>query len=51
MTLIVIPVVYDLLDRKPDEVYTERGRRERADRAALESALADDAAEQGIAHT
>ncbi|SIR04644.1 efflux RND transporter permease subunit [Solilutibacter tolerans] len=51
LTLIVIPVVYDLLDRKPDEVYTERGRRERADRAALESALADDAAEQGIAHS
>ena len=26
LTLLVIPVVYDLLDRKPDEFYAERGR-------------------------
>ncbi len=29
LTLLVIPVVYDLLDRKPDEFYAERGRRVR----------------------
>ncbi len=29
LTLLVIPVVYDLLDRKPDAFYTERGRRAR----------------------
>ena len=29
LTLLVIPVVYDLLDRKPDEFYAERGRRAR----------------------
>jgi HAE1 family hydrophobic/amphiphilic exporter-1 len=27
LTLLVIPIVYDLLDRKPDEYYAERGRR------------------------
>jgi HAE1 family hydrophobic/amphiphilic exporter-1 len=26
LTLVVIPVVYDLLDRRSDEYYTERGR-------------------------
>jgi len=26
LTLVVIPVVYDLLDRRPDEYYAERGR-------------------------
>ena len=31
LTLVVIPVVYDLLDRKPDEYYAERGRRARHD--------------------
>ena len=50
LTLVVIPVVYDLLDRKSDDAYAERGRRERTDREALETALAEDAAEQGIAH-
>ncbi len=30
LTLLVIPVVYDLLDRKPDEYYAERGRRARS---------------------
>ncbi|QDA55913.1 efflux RND transporter permease subunit [Thermomonas aquatica] len=29
LTLVVIPVVYDLLDRKPDGFYAERGRRAR----------------------
>jgi HAE1 family hydrophobic/amphiphilic exporter-1 len=27
LTLVVIPVVYDLLDRRPDADYVERGRR------------------------
>jgi len=30
LTLVVIPVVYDLLDRKPDAHYLERGRRKHA---------------------
>ena len=30
LTLVVIPIVYDLLDRKPDGFYAERGRRARA---------------------
>ncbi|MGY0504519.1 efflux RND transporter permease subunit [Luteimonas sp. e5] len=42
LTLVVIPVVYDLLDRRSDEAYAERGRRERRDRAALDAALADE---------
>ncbi|KAF1709738.1 acriflavin resistance protein [Pseudoxanthomonas kalamensis DSM 18571] len=29
LTLLVIPVVYDLLDRRPDAYYAERGRRNR----------------------
>jgi HAE1 family hydrophobic/amphiphilic exporter-1 len=29
LTLLVIPVVYDLLDRRADEYYLERGRRAR----------------------
>ena len=32
LTLVVIPVVYDLLDRRPDEHYVARGRRARAKR-------------------
>jgi HAE1 family hydrophobic/amphiphilic exporter-1 len=32
LTLVVIPVVYDLLDRRPDEHYLARGRRARAKR-------------------
>ena len=31
LTLVVIPVVYDLLDRRPDDYYAERGRRARHD--------------------
>ncbi len=29
LTLVIIPIVYDLLDRKPDAFYAERGRRAR----------------------
>ena len=29
LTLVVIPVVYTLLDRRSDEVYRERGERKR----------------------
>jgi HAE1 family hydrophobic/amphiphilic exporter-1 len=39
LTLLVIPVVYDLLDRKPDDFYAERGRRARRDAEAVASAL------------
>ena len=34
LTLLVIPVVYDLLDRKSDAYYAERGRRARLGAAA-----------------
>ena len=40
LTLVVIPVVYDLLDRRPDEAYVERGRRARRDAAAAADVLA-----------
>jgi HAE1 family hydrophobic/amphiphilic exporter-1 len=40
LTLVVIPVVYDLLDRRPDEDYVERGRRARRDADAAAAALA-----------
>lgn len=40
LTLVVIPVVYDLLDRKPDEFYAERGRRARQVMAQAEQVLA-----------
>jgi len=39
LTLLVIPVVYDLLDRKPDDFYAERGRRARRDAEAVANAL------------
>ena len=39
LTLLVIPVVYDLLDRKPDDFYAERGRRARRDAEAVAQAL------------
>ncbi len=42
LTLLVIPVVYDLLDRKPDEFYAERGRRARHEAAAAEQVLAQE---------
>jgi len=40
LTLVVIPVVYDLLDRRPDAYYAERGRRARRDAAAAAAVLA-----------
>ncbi|MCM2336064.1 MAG: efflux RND transporter permease subunit, partial [Pseudomonas sp.] len=42
LTLVVIPVVYDLLDRRADDYYLERGRRARRDRAEAAEALAHD---------
>ena len=42
LTLLVIPVVYDLLDRRPDEHYRERARRIRITRG-----LEDDGGEAG----
>ena len=39
LTLVVIPVVYDLLDRKPDEFYAERGRRARQDAEAVADSI------------
>lgn len=39
LTLVVIPVVYDLLDRRPDDYYTERVRRIRIDAAATAEQL------------
>jgi len=36
LTLVVIPVVYDLLDRRGDAYYRERGRRLRADGGAAD---------------
>lgn len=40
LTLLVIPVVYDLLDRKPDEYYAERGRRARQQAEQAQQVLA-----------
>ncbi|WP_415253967.1 efflux RND transporter permease subunit [Thermomonas sp.] len=40
LTLVVIPVVYDLLDRTPDDRYAERGRRARSDAEAVAEVLA-----------
>ena len=37
LTLVVIPVVYDLLDRRPDEHYVRRGQRARRGIAAVAS--------------
>jgi hydrophobic/amphiphilic exporter-1 (mainly G- bacteria), HAE1 family len=42
LTLVVIPVVYDLLDRRSDEYYTERGR---LHRQTIENAAAADGQE------
>ncbi len=39
LTLVVIPVVYDLLDRRPDAWYAERGRRARRDAAEVADVL------------
>ena len=40
LTLLVIPLVYDLLDRKPDAYYAERGRRARQQAEQVEQVLA-----------
>ncbi|MGY1520455.1 efflux RND transporter permease subunit [Luteimonas sp. A482] len=40
LTLVVIPVVYDLLDRKPDGYYAERGRRVQATATQVAQVLA-----------
>ena len=40
LTLLVIPVVYDLLDRKADAFYAERGRRTRQQAQQVEQVLA-----------
>jgi HAE1 family hydrophobic/amphiphilic exporter-1 len=40
LTLLVIPVVYDLLDRKPDGYYAERGRRAQATATQVAHVLA-----------
>lgn len=39
LTLLVIPVVYDLLDRRSDEYYRERGRRARRDNQAVAASI------------
>ena len=44
LTLLVIPIVYDLLDRKPDEFYAERGRRARRAATQAEQVLAQEQA-------
>ena len=47
LTLLVIPVVYDLLDRRSEEYWLERGRRARQVRAENEGAIAADAGMAG----
>jgi len=42
LTLVVIPVVYDLLDRRADAYYRERGLRARRERAETEAAIGAD---------
>ncbi|GAB2517248.1 efflux RND transporter permease subunit [Lysobacter humi (ex Lee et al. 2017)] len=42
LTLVVIPVVYDLLDRRSDAYYRERGRCARRERAEASDAIAHD---------
>ncbi|MDR7135790.1 HAE1 family hydrophobic/amphiphilic exporter-1 [Lysobacter niastensis] len=44
LTLVVIPVVYDLLDRRGDEYYRERGRRARREHDAVVALIDDEAA-------
>ena len=39
LTLLVIPVVYDLLDRRSDEYYRERGRRARRDNQSVAASI------------
>jgi HAE1 family hydrophobic/amphiphilic exporter-1 len=42
LTLVVIPVVYDLLDRRSDEYYAERARRMRQEAAAAADLIGHD---------
>ncbi|MFC5577965.1 efflux RND transporter permease subunit [Lysobacter niabensis] len=42
LTLVVIPVVYDLLDRRADEYYRERGLRARREKAETAAAIEAD---------
>ena len=42
LTLVVIPVVYDLLDRRSDEYYAERARRARQDAEAAATLISHD---------
>lgn len=42
LTLLVIPVVYDLLDRRSDDHYAERGRRARREAREVAAHVADD---------
>lgn len=42
LTLLVIPVVYDLLDRRSDESYRERGRRARRDAREVAAHVAEE---------
>ncbi len=42
LTLVVIPVVYNLLDRRSDEYYRERGRRARRDAEAVAEHIKDE---------
>jgi HAE1 family hydrophobic/amphiphilic exporter-1 len=44
LTLIVIPVVYDLLDKRPDEYYRDRGLRARRENAAVEAGISSEQA-------
>ncbi|MBF6024767.1 efflux RND transporter permease subunit [Lysobacter niastensis] len=44
LTLVVIPVVYDLLDRRGDEYYRERGRRARREHEAVVALIDDEEA-------
>jgi HAE1 family hydrophobic/amphiphilic exporter-1 len=44
LTLIVIPVVYDLLDRRADEYYRERGRRARREHAEVVAVISSEQA-------
>jgi len=42
LTLVVIPVVYDLLDRRSDEYYAERARRQRQQAKAAKTLIEHD---------
>lgn len=50
LTLVVIPVVYDLLDRRADDYYVERVRRARRDAAAAADLIDHDADPLGEGH-